>query len=56
MCDFYFVNMEYYDETFILLDETGDHIISREELIELIGDNQNISNKEYGVGIEMPMC
>lgn len=48
--------LEYYDETFILLDETGDHIISREELIKLIGDNQNISNKEYGVGIEMPMC
>lgn len=48
--------MEYYDETFILLDETGDHIISREELIELIGDNQNISYEEYGVGIEMPMC
>ena len=47
---------EYYDETFILLDETGDHIISREELIELIGDNQNISYEEYGVGIEMPMC
>lgn len=47
---------EYYDETFILLDETGDHIISREELIELIGDNQNISDEEYGVGIEMPMC
>lgn len=48
--------MEYYDETFNLLDETGDHIISREELIELIGDNQNISYKEYGVGIELPMC
>lgn len=48
--------MEYYDETFILLDETGDHIISREELIELIGDNRNISYKEYGVGIELPMC
>ena len=48
--------MEYYDETFILLDETGDHIISREDLIELIGDNRNISYKEYGVGIELPMC
>lgn len=48
--------MEYYDETFILLDETGDHIISREELIELIGPNSNISYEEYGVGIEMPMC
>lgn len=48
--------MEYYDETFIILDETGDHIISREELIELIGPNSNISREEYGVGIEMPMC
>ena len=48
--------MEYYDETFILLDETGDHIISREELIGLIGPNSNISRGEYGVGIEMPMC
>lgn len=48
--------MEYCDETFILLDETGDHIISREELIELIGPNSNISYEEYGVGIEMPMC
>lgn len=48
--------MEYYDETFILLDETGDHIISREDLIELIGENQNISYEEYGVGIQMPMC
>lgn len=48
--------MEYYDETFILLDETGDHIIFREDLIELIGENTNISHGEYGVGIEMPMC
>ena len=47
--------MEYYDETFILTDGTGDHIISREALIELIGDNQNISYVEYGVGIELPM-
>lgn len=48
--------MEYYDETFILLDETGDHIISREDLIKLIGENTNISHEEYGVGIVMPMC
>ena len=48
--------MEYYDETFILLDETGDHIVSREELIELIGDNRNIYHGEYGVGMEMPMA
>ena len=47
--------VEYYDETFILLDETGDHIISREELIELIGENQNIYNKEYGVATSRPM-
>ena len=49
-------SMEYYDETFILLDETGDHLISREDLIELIGENCNISKEEYGVGICMPMC
>ena len=47
--------VEYYDETFILLDETGDYIISREELIELIGENSNISSGEYGVGVMMPM-
>ena len=47
--------VEYYDETFILLDETGDYIISREELIELIGTNSNISSGEYGVGVMMPM-
>jgi len=45
---------EYYDETFILLDETGDHLISREGLIELIGDNRNISYREYGVGFPLP--
>jgi hypothetical protein len=44
--------LEYYDETFILLDETGDHIISREELTELIGQNRNIYYGEYGVGKE----
>lgn len=47
--------LEYYDETFILLDETGDHIISREKLIGLIGENRNIDQGEYGVGIVMPM-
>ena len=47
--------VEYYDETFILLDETGDHIVSREELIGMIGENRNISQEEYGVGILMPM-
>jgi len=49
------VYTQYYDETFILLDKTGDHIISREELIELIGENRNISHEEYGVAISMPM-
>ena len=47
--------VRYYDETFILLNETGDHIISRENLIELIGDNPNISDEEYGIGVAMPM-
>ena len=51
--DDYYV--EYYDETFILLDEAGDHIVSREELLDLIGENRNISYEEYGVGIDMPM-
>lgn len=52
--DDYYV--EYYDETFILLDEAGDHIVSREELLDLIGENRNISYEEYGVGIDMPMA
>lgn len=43
--------MEYYDETFILLDETGDYIVSREELIELIGDKYKIFHGEYGAGM-----
>lgn len=38
----------FYDETFILLEENGDRVISREDLIELIGENPNISNEEYG--------
>ena len=46
--------VEYYDETFTLLDETGDNIISREDLIELIGENRNVSAEEYGIGIAMP--
>ena len=45
----------YYDETFILLDETGDNIVSREKLIKLIGENCNIYQKEYGVAISIPM-
>ena len=48
--------VQYYDETFIILDETGDHIVSREDLIELIGDNPNIYTGEYGVGITMPLA
>jgi hypothetical protein len=48
--------VQYYDETFILLDETGDHIVSREDLIEWIGDNPNIYTGEYGVGITMPLA
>ncbi len=45
---------QYYDETFIILDDTGARVVSREELIDMIGDNQNIYYDEYGVGIEMP--
>ncbi len=48
--------MENYDETFLLLDETGDYIVSREELIGLIGNHQNIFRWEYGAGMLMPMC
>ena len=52
--DNFYVEYSYYDETFILLDETGDHIVSREELLALIGENWNISEKEYGVGKAIP--
>ena len=45
----------YYDETFILLDETGDHIISRGDLIDLIGKNPNIYHGEYGAAEPLPM-
>ncbi len=38
----------YCDETFILLDEKGDRVVSREELISLIGKNKNISDYKYG--------
>lgn len=48
----YSATMGYYDETFILLDETGAHVISREELTALIGQNRNIYYGEYGVGEE----
>ena len=41
----------YYDEMFILLENGGDRMISREELIEIIGDNPNISKVEYGTNI-----
>ena len=47
--------VQYYDETFVLLDETGDHIISREDLLALIGENRNISEQVYGVGIQIPV-
>ena len=50
--DYYTV---YYDETFILLDETGDHIISRGDLIDLIGKNPNIYHGEYGAAEPLPM-
>ena len=46
---------EYYDETFIILDTAGDRVVSREELRELIGENQNIYYGQYGVGVERPM-
>ncbi len=50
-----YLNYEWYDETFILLDETGDHVVSREELTELIGENRNIYSGQYGTPIEMPL-
>ncbi len=45
------IKQKYYDETFLLVDETGETIISREELIELIGKNDRIYQESYGVGI-----
>ena len=48
-------HVEYYDETFILLDETGDHLVSREDLLALVGENRNISEQAYGVGIQIPV-
>ncbi len=47
-------NEQYYDETFVLLEESGARIVSREELTRLIGENTNMYYGEYGVGIEMP--
>ncbi len=46
---------EYYDETFILLEEGSARAVSREELISLIGENQNIYPYEYGVPNELPL-
>ncbi len=47
--------MQYYDETFILLEDSGAMIVSREALISLIGDNRNIWYGEYGVGEPIPV-
>lgn len=47
--------LEYYDEMFILIDGTGDHLISRGDLMELIGQNRNISSLPYGEGQIMPL-
>ncbi len=49
------LSYSYYDETFILLDASGARVVSREELIELIGENQNIHYGEYGEKQEIPM-
>ena len=48
--------VQYYDEMFILLDEDGDHLIAREDLIARIGENGNISSQEYGAAIAIPMA
>ncbi len=53
--DHHYYYRGYYDETFILLDKTGDRVVSREELIALIGENPNISQAEYGVAVDLPM-
>ncbi len=37
-----------YDETFLILDATGDRLVSREELISLIGKHDKISETAYG--------
>ncbi len=38
-----------YDETFILLEKEGARVVSRDELITLIGNNNNIYSGKYGV-------
>ncbi len=45
----------YIDESFMLITESGEKSVSREELIAIIGYNENISYEKYGVGVEMPM-
>ncbi len=47
--------IHYQDETFILLDSRGAKKVSREKLIELIGENPNIYRGEYGAEIIEPM-
>ncbi len=46
---------QYIDETFILLENNRARLITRNELIKLIGKNANISEYEYGVRFGVPM-
>ena len=48
--------VEYYDEAYILYDmsDFSAKNISREDLIDIVG-NRNISNKDFGVGDELPL-
>ncbi len=45
---------QYYDETFLLLEAGGVRIVTRDELIALIGYNQNISGYDYGAAYPVP--
>ncbi len=48
---------QYFDESFFLLTEEGAKLISREDLINLIGENQNISHYKYGTSATVvPIC
>lgn len=48
--------LEYYDETFLILEGDGSRPVTREELIALIGKNPNMATVPYGEGMELPMA
>lgn len=50
--------IQYYDEEYVLYDmsDSTAKIVSRDYLRDLLGWRRNISNEEFGVGIDIPMC